>query len=131
MLRDARQVFERVELDPAQRDAPALARRQARGERLGLVQLAPRRRLVFEGGRDAREPDVGERQLRVEPQRLAEGARRLDPDVGVQVGDALVVERLGLGRRGRHGIVGLAGAAARRPVPSRSATGFSSSSRGT
>ncbi len=112
VARLAREVVERVELGAAQREAAPLARARRGGERLAELQLAPRGRLVLERGRDARQPEVGERELRVEPQRLAEGARGLDPDVGVEVRDALVVERLGLGRGGRDGIVHLASAAA-------------------
>ena len=64
------------------------------------------------GGRRDVELHVGDRQTEmrqrkpgIDSQRLVEGPRRFDPDVGVQIGQALVVEGLRLRRRSRRGIV--------------------------
>ena len=64
-------------------------------------RLRLRRRVQLDE-RDA-QAGVGDRQRRIDPQRLVERARRFDPDVGMQVGEALVVERLRLlGLRGHR-----------------------------
>ena len=39
-----------------------------------------------------------EREIRIEPQRLVKRSRRLDPDVVVKIGEALIVEPLRLRR---------------------------------
>src|SRR6185503_17644463 len=62
-------------------------------------------RCVQLGVRD-RQPGLRHRQLRIEPQRLVERARRLEPDVGMQMREPLIVKSLRLFRRCRDLIVG-------------------------
>ena len=52
-----------------------------------------------------RQTEMRQREPGIDSQRLVEGTRRLDPDVRVQVGEALIVESLRLRRRCRRGIV--------------------------
>ena len=111
VLRHAREIGERFELDAARGYAALLPRRRAGGERFGLLELEACGLRVLEPGRDARQAEVGERQPRVDAQRLPERPRRFDPDVRVKVRDTLVVEGLGLGRRGGHRVVHLPAAA--------------------
>ena len=73
--------------------------------------------------RDA-QAGVGNRQRRIDAQRLVERTRRFDPDVGMQVGQALVVERLRFFRLRADRVV-------RRPDPVRNGTGRFRSSSGT
>src|SRR5438067_407967 len=46
------------------------------------------------------ESQVGHGEIRIEAQRLMERAYRLNPDVGVEVGETLIIELLRLGGRG-------------------------------
>ncbi len=100
MFRRVAQICERVDLLGANRDAPLLplVGMSGAGEVLGLLDGGERGRSVFQPRGDARESDVGHRDIGIEPQRLMERARSFQPNVGVQIGDTLVVKHLCLRR---------------------------------
>ena len=80
-----------LELLRPERDAPLLARARAGGERLRLHERAAGGLGVVQARVDAGEAEPRHGELRVDTQRLTERARRLDPDVSVQVVQPLVV----------------------------------------
>ncbi len=70
-------------------------------ERTRSIESTSRRRRLIEFGVRNRQPHVSHRETWIHPQRLIEGARGFDPQVAVQVRQALVVVRLRvLGRCG-------------------------------
>jgi hypothetical protein len=89
-------------------DPPPLARADVRGKRFCPLQESPGARGVVEARVDAAQSDVGHCQGWIETQRLVERPRCLDPDVGLEIVEALVVEGLSILGCRRHRFVRVA-----------------------
>ena len=87
-----------------------VAGREGLGAIQGRTRVVRRVQLGIGDG----QAEVRHRQLRIEPQRLVERARRLNPRVRVQGRQALIVKGLRLARRREHRVVRRADARAQR-----------------
>jgi hypothetical protein len=106
-------------LDGAQFDVHPVVIGALSGQRLGARERVARRRGRVQLGQGDRQAGVGERQVAVERQRLIERTGRFHPPVGMEVGQSLIVEGLGLrGFRG-DGVVRGADAGSNRQRPLR------------
>ena len=84
-------------LSRADLDLPALGFARMRGERAGVFERGLRAARYVQLDVRVTEADVRQREARIEPERLIERSRRVDPDVRMQVRQALVVHRLRVG----------------------------------
>jgi hypothetical protein len=76
---------------------PPLVIRKRRAQRPGARESGARIRRLVQLDVHVAQTDLRQRELRIEPQRLVERAPRLDPAVGMQIREPLIVERLGVG----------------------------------
>jgi hypothetical protein len=107
--RELRGILRRRPRRPAQHvevQMPAIVRRGARRHRCSALDRLARRRRRVQLAVNQRQPAVSDRQFGIGAQRLLERARRLQPDVGVQIRETLVVERLRVFGRCAHRVVG-------------------------
>ncbi len=114
VLVHAGQIVEGIELLRTKRDPTLLPRTGLGGAFLRLRLRIPRGGRILQAREGPREPDPAEGQVGIVAEGLVEGSRGLHPDVRMKIGEALVVERLGLLRRGGHGVVGVADARSKR-----------------
>ena len=94
-----------LELQCPQLDVATIVVREFEGSRTRTIERGTGVGRFVQLRQTHAEAAVRERKGRVEPQRLIERSRGLNPHIGVEIGESLIVEALRIGRVGGHSVV--------------------------